>query len=143
MNQQETHAFLTAVNQNDPRVEASTYAVSIWQEQLAGVSPAQADAAYRAFVRRSDDKPTARQIRLLAQSLLESERAQLSARQVTRDPTKITFAQWKDRNPGLAERCWRDGVALVRGADVAAAVPAPGWAVGGGSVVASVGERVD
>ncbi|MFW0183798.1 hypothetical protein ACN082_09905 [Rothia sp. CCM 9417] len=142
MNKQETHVFLTAVNQNDPRVEPSSYAVSVWQEQLEKLTPAQADAAYRAFVRRSDDKPTARQIRLLAQSLIESARAQASARQITHDTTKITFAQWKVKYPGRAEQCWRDGVASVRGSDVAACLPAPQWAVGAGSVVASVGGRL-
>lgn len=143
MNKQETHVFLTAVNQNDPRVEPSPYAVSVWQEQLEKLTPAQADAAYKAFVRRSDDKPTARQIRLIAQSLEEASRAQASARQITHDPAKITFAQWKAKYPGRAEQCWRDGVAAVQGLDTASRMPAPAWAVSSASVVTSVGKRID
>lgn len=143
MNQQETHTFLSAINQNDPRVEASTYAVSIWQEQLANITLAQADAAYRTYVSRTDDKPTARQIRLIAQSIQETARAQASAQSITHDPTKITFTEWKTKYPGRAHQCYEQGRQInahTHGTTYTPLTEPPPWTTTNTSLIKTIGK---
>lgn len=143
MNLQETHAFLTAVNQNDARVEPSTYAVSIWQEQLKEFTTAQADEAYRTFAKRTDDKPTARQIRLIAQAHQDTAKAQASAKSITHDPTKIPFAEWKAKYPGRAQQCYEQGrqaAAHAKGTTYTPLPEPPAWATTNASLIKTIGQ---
>lgn len=117
MTQKDIHAFLSAVNQYDPRVETSPFNVAIWHEHISHLTPTEAMDAFKYFTGQSDDKPTPRQIKMAARSLGETRKAQESARSITSDPTKVSFVEFKKRNSGRALAAYQEGYRQTHGRD--------------------------
>jgi len=109
MNLIETNAFLTWLNQHDPRVPNSVAAVEIWQASLIFATPAEAKQAAIEHYRGNDTIPaTAAGIRKRVGTLRTT--AEAKTRAITAGPHQtINPHSYRSRNPSLWDQLMERG----------------------------------
>ena len=109
MNLIETNAFLTWLNQHDPRVSNSVAAVEIWQASLIFATPAEAKQAAIEHYRGNDTIPaTAAGIRKRVGTLRTT--AEAKTRAITATPHQTTNPHsYRSRNPALWDQLLERG----------------------------------
>lgn len=115
MNQNEARAFLTWVNQHDPRVEPSPVNAEVWAHALGPYDGEQVKAAALEFYRTAgDQKISPGAVRALVQSRATSAAGKRSAAESQRKvldspPRAVNPRSWRARNPELWDQLYEKG----------------------------------
>ncbi len=117
MNLPETEAFLIWLNQIDPRVEPNDASAEAWQRALAKYPAALCREVALDWTAKNSGAPRPAPIRDLVKSQWEHHLRLESRKLLTNDPTKISFVEFKKRNPGRALAAYQEGYRQTHGCD--------------------------
>ena len=119
LNAETTHKMLSYFNQSDPRIEVNPANVRIYARALGKFTPeliTEVFDHYRA-TDSEDRKLSPGQLQKLCQAEFEYRERVAARGQIMSDPTKISFVEFKKRNPGCALAAYQEGYRQTHGSD--------------------------
>lgn len=113
------HKMLSYFNQSDPRIEVNPANVRIYARALGKFTPELITDVFDRFraTDSEDRKLSPGQLQKLCQSELEHRERAAARGQIANDPTKISFLEFKARNPGRALAAYQEGYRQTHGRD--------------------------
>lgn len=117
MNNEETASLLKDMQQVGVPVNTAPATVQVWQRALSKFPAALVADEVQNFLVKEETAPRPSTIRKKCEARWEVHLREQARRLITNDPTKISFVEFKKRNPGRALAAYQEGYRQTHGCD--------------------------